>query len=159
MFDGLPSKCLSVRVFFPTGRCALGSLPLRPVVWHSRVFRLAGGASGDGHSGGHHTQAPPSGHHTQAPPSGHHTQAPPSGQQTATDYGSDTWRRTVILMERQTSRGQDLFMRGGVDHSHSPGWRCVWGGRGGTDTLIITVSRKNTTAGEKKSNGHNCKQI
>lgn len=31
------------------------------------------------------------------------------------------WARTVVLMERQTSVGQDLFIRGGLDHKSHTG--------------------------------------
>lgn len=31
------------------------------------------------------------------------------------------WARTVIMIERQTNPGQDLFIRGGIDHSHRQG--------------------------------------
>lgn len=31
------------------------------------------------------------------------------------------WARTVIMIERQTMPGQDLFIRGGIDHNHRQG--------------------------------------
>ena len=65
-------------------------------------------AGGDGGTGG-------SGH-------GHVTSGPTSGPQATTvDYGNSAWRRTAILIEKRTSPGQDLFIRGGIGHDQRPG--------------------------------------
>ena len=44
-----------------------------------------------------------------------------SGPVVTPDYSSGSWRHTVILVERRTSPGQDLFIRGGIDHKHMTG--------------------------------------
>lgn len=35
--------------------------------------------------------------------------------------GQEDFQRTVIIIERQTNPGQDLFIRGGVDYARRPG--------------------------------------
>lgn len=35
--------------------------------------------------------------------------------------GNSTWARTVILIERNTKDGEDLFIDGGIDHAHRQG--------------------------------------
>ncbi|XP_076446342.1 uncharacterized protein LOC143283850 [Babylonia areolata] len=40
---------------------------------------------------------------------------------TTVDYGNSSWRRTVILVERHTNPGQNLFIRGGIGHDHRQG--------------------------------------
>lgn len=44
------------------------------------------------------------------------TRPPPTGPTPKPD-----WRRTVIFIKKQTSPGEDLFVRGGVDHIRFPG--------------------------------------
>ena len=69
----------------------------------------AGGGGGHGGAGHEH--------------GGGATNGDTSGPQTTVDYGSAPWRRTVILIEKRTSPGQDLFIRGGIGHEHRPGNR------------------------------------
>lgn len=40
---------------------------------------------------------------------------------TTTESTETQMQRTVILMERRTNDGEDLFIRGGIDHQHHPG--------------------------------------
>lgn len=35
--------------------------------------------------------------------------------------GNSTWARTVILIERNTKVGENLFIDGGIDHAHRQG--------------------------------------
>ncbi|XP_071087740.1 alpha-amylase-like [Haliotis cracherodii] len=37
------------------------------------------------------------------------------------DNNTGSWKRTIILVQRRTNPGQDVFLRGGIDHSHVNG--------------------------------------
>lgn len=51
-------------------------------------------------------------------PSGQDMSTTAAGPPTTAPAG---WARTVILIQKQTAVGQDLFIRGGLDHSRHPG--------------------------------------
>ncbi|XP_059150386.1 alpha-amylase-like [Physella acuta] len=45
----------------------------------------------------------------------------PTTQKPYVPSGSEDFKRTVIMVEKQTNPGQDLFIRGGIDHTQRPG--------------------------------------
>ena len=44
--------------------------------------------------------------------------------QTAVDNRNSSWQRTVILIEKRTNPGEDLFIRGGIGHAKRAGKLC-----------------------------------
>jgi alpha-amylase len=70
-----------------------------------------------------------------------------------TNTGSD-WQRTVIFINAQTSAGQDMFVRGGIDHNYAAtalGKTCTVANRECT-IPIRHNNLKNTTTAPWKSN-------
>ncbi|XP_067663291.1 alpha-amylase-like [Haliotis asinina] len=65
------------------------------------------GSTGGGNTGGGNTGGGNTGGMTQAP--------------VTPDYSTGGWKHTVLLIQRQTIPGQDLFIRGGIDHAHMTG--------------------------------------
>ena len=67
------------------------------------------------------TNAPPTNGPTGAPtpaPTGGVTAAPPTKRP---DGCNEDMKRTVVFIKLQTSPGEDMFVRGGINHNQRPG--------------------------------------
>ncbi|KAH9519299.1 Alpha-amylase A type-1/2 [Bulinus truncatus] len=85
----------------------------------SIVVPIVPDQGGGDHSGGQ-TQTPADSNQSTLQPTEAVT-VPTTTQKPYVPSGQEDFQRTVIMVERQTNPGQDLFIRGGVDYTRRPG--------------------------------------
>ncbi|KAH9519303.1 Alpha-amylase A type-1/2 [Bulinus truncatus] len=85
----------------------------------SIVVPIVPDQGGGDHSGGQ-TQTPADSNQSTLQPTEAVT-VPTTTQKPYVPSGQEDFQRTIIMVERQTNPGQDLFIRGGVDYTRRPG--------------------------------------